>query len=105
MPIPISSRIIDYYTPQSWPDPWEIIYNGECCYSSVSLLMAYTLRLNKIDFELLLINDGSDTYLVPVVDDTEVLNYALGEVIELERIAKNIDILQRFNATDLKEIN
>ena len=103
--VPIASRQIDYYTPEDWPNPWELLHYGQSCPSSISLLMAYTLKLiGEEDFKLLLIDDSTDLYLVPLVNNTHILNYILGEVSLLNTIEKDIDIKHVYNATDLKDI-
>lgn len=80
--IPIRSRMIDYYTPEDWPSPWEILSERLFCHSGTSLLICYTIKLINSDCNLTieLIDDGEDIYLVPVVDNKHVLNYQLGVV-------------------------
>ena len=103
--VPIASRQLDYYTPESWPTPWELLHYGQSCPSSISLLMVYTLKLiGEDDFKILLIDDSADLYLVPLVNDTHILNYILGEVSLLKTIEKDIEIKHVYNATDLKDI-
>ena len=102
---PIASRQIDYYTSESWPTPWEILHYGQCCPSSISLLMAYTLKLVGVeDFELLLIDDKTDLYLVPYIQNRYILNYILGEVSMFKTIEDDIEIKHTYNASDLKDI-
>jgi hypothetical protein len=103
--VPIASRQIDYYTPDSWPDPWELLHYGQSCPSSISLLMAYTLKLiGEENFKLLLVDDGTDLYLVPLVNDTHILNYILGEVSLIKTIEKELTVKSTYNVTDLKDI-
>jgi len=103
--VPIASRQIDYYTPTSWPTPWEILHYGQCCPSSISLLIAYTLKLvGEEDFKILLIDDSTDLYLVPYIQKKYILNYILGEVSIFETIENEIEVKHTYNATDLKDI-
>lgn len=103
--VPIASRQIDYYTSESWPTPWEILHYGQCCPSSISLLMAYTLHLiGEEDFKILLVDDSTDLYLVPLVNDTHILNYILGEVSRFKTIENEIEVKHVYKATDLKDI-
>jgi hypothetical protein len=103
--VPIASRQLDYYTPGSWPSPWEILHYGQMCPSSVSLLMAYTLLLNgQADFKLLLIDDNIDYYLVPLIEGQYILNYILGEVVNLDTIRNDIKVKHTYNPSDLKDI-
>lgn len=80
--VPYSTRTLDYYDPASWPTPWEILFNGSFCKSSISILIFHTLKMLHTDHHitLQLIDDGTDEYLVPVIDDQFVLNYQLGSV-------------------------
>jgi hypothetical protein len=60
--IPHTNRILDYYTPSSWPSPWEILSFEKLCKSTTTLLMYYTFKLSNIigDYTLLLIDDSED---------------------------------------------
>lgn len=108
---PIGSRSIDYYDSSNWPTPWEILFHGSFCRSSISLMMFYTLILLDIDevVELELIEDGADIYLVPVIDcpDTEdhfVLNYHLGKVSMYSDIASEFSTKKVFREEEIKTI-
>lgn len=93
---PYGKRTIDYYSPDSWPDAWELMNTNSHCLSSISLMMYYTLKFVNVDVILLLINDGREVYLVPCVEDLNViLNYNFGSVSFLEDI-DNITILEKF---------
>lgn len=102
---PISTRKIDYFTPEMWPTPWELIHSGEYCRSSIALGMESTLMLFKGSpftadrVELALIDDDHvDMYLIVIVDGHKVLNYSIGEVVTLDQM-KNTTVLDRFKTT------
>jgi hypothetical protein len=102
--MPFGHRTIDYYSPWDWPTPWEILFHGMFCVSSISLLIYYTLSLlNESDIELYLVEDD-DVYLLPVVNSTYVLNYELGKVITLEEISKDIKVLKIYTSEDINEV-
>lgn len=45
------NRYIDYYTPESWPNPFEIIQHGMYDVTGISLLMYHTLvSLDFLDY-------------------------------------------------------
>lgn len=89
------TRSIDFYTPNSWPTPWEILYSGEFCKSSISLLMYHTLMLAcDKDVDMWLIDDGNDRYLVPILDHALIFNYHSGKSIDVDDI--EITILEKF---------
>jgi len=103
---PIGSRSLDYYTPDDWSTPWEILYNSLYCRNSISLLIYYTLvtmPYYKDATQLWLIDDGEDRYLLPVVNDRYILNYELGSVSTLEDITDLITVVTKFNNNEVKQ--
>jgi len=105
--IPYGARSIDYYTPSSWPTPWEIIFHGQLCKSSISVLIYHTFSMLHTDItvDLRLIDDGEDKYLLPVINNTFVLNYELGQVNKCQDIVNEIQILNTYTQQDIKSIN
>lgn len=104
--MPHESRTIDYYTPSDWPTPWEILFRGTFCKSSISLIMYYTISIlnPKCKAELHLINDGEDEYLVPIIDSKFVLNYQLGAVNEYIDVKTEFTDKITFTEYDIKKI-
>lgn len=104
--IPFGSRTIDYYSPLEWPNPWEILFHGLFCTSSISVLMYYTLVLlptvKKV--ELILVEDDDGIFLLPIIDDHFVLNYELGQVSMYSEIKNDITVLQRYREEEIKKI-
>lgn len=102
--MPFANRTLDYYTPDSWPTPWEILFHGTFCISSISLLIFYTFKLidNKNTIELYLVEDES-IYLLPVIDKKFVLNYELGMVNNYSDIKDNFKVLQIYRE-EIKQI-
>lgn len=82
-----SKRAIDFYTPSSWPTPWELLDLKTHCLSSISLMMYHTLKFVDVETTLMLIDDGDDEYLVPYHQNTDlVLNYFNGSTEKLSQI-------------------
>jgi len=102
--MPIGRRSIDYYTPESWPTPWEILFHGTFCTSSISLLMFHTLIMAGRDPVLELVDDGEDVFLLPVIDYHYILNYELGKVSSYSDLKDNFKILQSFSQEEIKQI-
>jgi hypothetical protein len=104
--MPFGSRSLDYYSPADWPTPWEIIFRGKLCKSSISLLMFYTFSLlqTKHTVELHLIDDGEEEYLLPVINDQFVLNYQLGMVSNYLDVQNEFTHKQKFTAQQIKKI-
>ncbi len=104
--MPYGTRSVDYYSPESWPTPWEILFHGNLCKSSISLLIFYTFSLlNSADkIELKLIDDGTDEYLLPIVNDQFVLNYELGTVSNYSEVNVEFSVKQTFTEQQIKKI-
>lgn len=104
--MPIGHRSVDFYNPSEWPTPWEILFYGSFCASSISLLIFYTLILISpgLNLELILVDDKEDIYLLPIIDNAYVLNYQLGNVIEWKDMQDEVKLLHRVTRTDIKTI-
>ena len=102
--VPYAARTLDYYTPSEWPTPWEILFHGSFCTSSISLLMFYTFELSHTDHlvELYLVEDDS-IYLIPVIDKKFVLNYELGTVNNYSEVEEDFTVLQIYR-TEIKTL-
>ena len=104
--IPFGSRTLDYYSPQEWPTPWEILFHGSFCTSSISLLMFYTLSLitPSPKLELYLVEDDDGLYLLPIIENQYVLNFELGSVNNYSEIQENFKVLQKYSKEEIKNI-
>lgn len=104
--IPYGSRTLDYYSPSDWPTPWEILFYGSFCTSSISLLMFYTLSLIPIkeNLEIYLVEDIDGIYLLPIIDNQFVLNYELGKVNSYSDLADSFKVLKRYSRDQIKTI-
>ena len=105
--VPRGSRCLDYYTPNSWPTPWEILANSQYCVNTISLLMYYTVRLCYPDLncQLYLIDDTEDRYIVPVVDGILVLNYEINKVVQLETLKEFITVLETYDNEQIPQVS
>ena len=104
--IPYGARTLDYYDPTDWLTPWEILFHGSFCTSSISLLMFYTLILlkNPLKVELYLVEDDDGIYLLPVVDNQFVLNYELGAVNNYLEVSNDFKVLQMYTKEQIRNI-
>lgn len=104
--IPYGSRTLDYYDSIDWPTPWEILFHGSFCTSSISLLMYYTFILTPIDaiVELHLVEDDDGIFLLPIINDQFVLNYELGKVSMYPEIKNNLKVLKIYQKEQIKTI-
>lgn len=101
--MPYAKRTLDYYNPEAWPTPWDIVYYASFCKSSISLLIFYTLVLvNKdIDICLHIVDDKSDVYLLPIINEQFVLNYEIGSVNSYLDIQDQITTIKIYDKTSI----
>lgn len=104
--IPYGARSMDYYSPADWPTPWEILYHGSFCTSSISLLIFYTLALIPVSakLDLYLVEDDAGVYLLPVVNDQFVLNRELGQVSMYLGACADVTLLKIYPQNQIKTI-
>lgn len=104
--IPYGARTLDYYSSEEWPTPWEILFYGSFCTSSISLLMFYTFVLVPIEahIELFLVEDHDGIFLLPIIDDQFILNYELSKVSNYSDIKNNFKVLQVYTRDQIKTI-
>jgi len=103
--MPRGPRSVDYYDVNSWPTPWEILFHGEFCKSSVSLLIFHTLTILQVEnIELRMVKDNSGDYLLPFIEDQFVLNYELGKVSNSSDIQDYFIVMKVFPSQQIKTI-
>jgi hypothetical protein len=102
---PRGARSLDFYNPDTWPTPWEILNYNLFCENTISLMMFYTLDLlDSFDQEIQIyhIDDIVGEYIVPVVENKYVLNVAYGDVISIDDELKIVNIYPK---KQIKNIN
>ena len=85
--INLVSRYLDYYTPSSWPDPFEIVNEGYFCQSGVTLLIVS--HLIYADFI------SSDVLEFPVISNN--INGRDGAVFMYNEKMFNLDPMSAVN--------
>lgn len=102
--VPLGARCIDFYTPESWPTPWELLYHKLYCSSSISLLIYHTLciALGEDRVDIVLADTGTDRLLVPVVDKKYIFNYELGKVNKIKD--HPIVVIDDFADTEIEQV-
>lgn len=95
--VPIGARCVDFYTPDSWPTPWELLYHKLFCASTISLLIYHTLciALGEERVSIVLVDSGDDRFLVPLVDKQRVFNFELGKVNNIKECT-TLEIVDEF---------
>lgn len=108
---PFIPYYLDYQTPETWPDPWELLYKGRYCDLAKGLGILYTLYLSdhrlNLSFELRVYKDQSDKNeynLVWLNNGEYILNSWLPEVINTQQyvLHKDLELLKRVEVSALK---
>lgn len=92
--IKLEQRYLDYYTPASWPSPFEIVQDGLFCQTGITLVLAATL-LNKgfittevLEFPVISNNiTGIDGTVL--LHENQVYNFISGQVVSKEYALAN----------------
>lgn len=98
---PLVTCAFDWTAPvKDWRTPWEMIHDGYFCRNGVALLMAHTLLLTgkwtTDRLKLYMIRDLviSDQCIMLVVDNQWLLNYSIGQVVDLSSITQHCEFLE-----------
>src|SRR5580692_3290076 len=70
---------IDYDNPNTWPSPWELIYEGGLCQTAIAYLMVQTLILsgwNNKRIELYFLKNEKEQIMAVVIDNKYILNFS-----------------------------
>lgn len=104
--VPYGARSIDYYSSENWPTPWEILYHGDFCTSSISLLVYHTIKLTypEKNVSMMLIDDKESVYLIVSVDNTMFLNYIPGVISNYQDIKDDFSVLKVYTAENIKTL-
>jgi hypothetical protein len=84
--IPIKPRYLDFYTPETWPSVFEIVYQGHFCYSGICLITAATLwhlgflKSDQLRFHVISNHISGHTGLV-LLDNGNCYNFLPGEIV------------------------
>ena len=99
---PVGSRELDIYDVESWPDPWQLIYDNALDENSIALGIAFTLHLIDWECEVLLVQNQEESWirLVVLVDERYILNYTYGKV-EDPSVLNNCQVLEKYYTKQL----
>ena len=95
--IKLVSRYLDYYTPKSWPDPFEIVSEGYFCQSGVTLLIVSHLIYSgfitseELIFPVISNNINGNDGLV-FLDKDKVFNFETGLISDWDFVKENSTI-------------
>ena len=100
--IKLCSRYLDYYTPKSWPNPFEIVSEGYLCQSGVSLVLASTLVYKNFLFKDKIIypvisNNITGTAGLVILHENLVYNFTPNKVETWDYVKENSTVFQIHN--------
>jgi hypothetical protein len=106
---PFSPYNLDPDSPETWPDPWTLIYENVYCDIAKCLGIVYTLQLSKhrtnIDVEFRVYKDTKTNYgynLAWINQGKYILNMVDGEVVNNTQFDKNLKLVSTYTAVDLQ---
>ena len=87
-------RCIDYYTPESWPLPFEVVVENMLCQSGLTLVLASTLLNLGFVKNTQLQFDAISNYLTGTdglvfIDNDLVYNFLPGEIVSADFARQN----------------
>jgi|TARA_B110000503_G_C7153199_1_gene416107 hypothetical protein len=99
---PLSNRVIDPYSSEEWPNPWDLLWHGLYDENVIALGMAYTLELCDWSCDILLVQDAgkSKVGLVIRLDNEYVLNHNYG-IVDNVSVLDKCEILNTWYSDDL----
>lgn len=106
---PFTPFYLDYKEIDSWPDPWQLIYENCYCDLAKALGIVYTLHLsahrNSLDLAIHICQDTTSRAqynLVWINQGKYVLNYIGDAVVNRTQVPSNVKTLFKLSSKDLK---
>ena len=104
---PFTPYYLDIEKPETWPDPWTLIYENYYCDVAKALGMLYTIAFtdHKPTIELCVYYDPKTRYnynLVLINQGKYVLNMNEDEIVNIESIENNFKLKFKYSSADLK---
>lgn len=93
-------RYIDYYTPESWPTPFEIVEEGLLCQSGITLVMTATLynlsivKSDQITLEVIS-NHITGTEGLVLLHQNKFYNFLPGKIKDVRFVRDNSTCFER----------
>ena len=108
-PCPFSPYYLDPDAPETWPDPWTLIYENHYCDIAKCLGIMYTILLtehrNNIDVELRVYQDPATSYVYNlswINQGKYIINLIDGTVVNNTQFDKTLTLQNTLSAAELK---
>ena len=108
--IKYESRYLDYYTPKSWPNAFEIVSEGYLCQSGVTLILASTLIYKGFLFEEdilypVISNNISGNSGLVILHGNTVYNFLQDKITTWDYVKDNATVFQIHNLQNIKSLS
>lgn len=110
--VPRGSQMIAQDTLEEWPNPWQLISDNYYCDLSIALGMCYTILLLDNyhdlyeDVSLNIYKENNNWINLSSIDGGKyVLNWNVGEIVNIEHIAKNHKLQLTFSYSNIDLLN
>ena len=110
--VPTGSQIIAQDSFDDWPNPWQLISDNYYCDLSVALGMCYSILLLDDyqdlyeDVSLNIYKQNNNWVNLPIIDrEKYVLNWNIGEIVNIEHVAKKQNLQQIFSYSNIDLLN
>jgi hypothetical protein len=104
--IPLVQFYVDWDQPKNWPEPWQLIHEGQLCATGVAICMYHTLLYvtdqrwdGRLQLELIK-DEEQGIFIVVVADNQWVLNYALGGIVAVNTLGNKVDRMETYTFVD-----
>jgi hypothetical protein len=108
-PCPFSPYYLDPDAPDTWPDPWTLIYENHYCDIAKCLGIMYTILLTEhrknIDVELRVYQDSTTGYVYNlswINQGKYIINLIDGTVVNNTQFDKTLKLQNTLSAAELK---
>lgn len=99
---PLCNQFLAYDLPNTWPSPWDLIVDNHYDDIGIALGIFYTLSLEKIQECKIQILEHKENIYSVVNYQNQILNYDVGNVINIKQLPTNIKIIHEYKKEDLK---
>ncbi len=105
--VPFVPYNLELSQPESWPDPWTLIYENFYCDLAKCLGIVYTVCLtdHDIETEIRVYKDPATGYeynLAWFDQGKYILNMIEGQIVNIRQFDKNLKLVKTINAKELQ---
>jgi hypothetical protein len=106
---PFTPFYLDHQSPESWPNPWDLVYENYYCDLAIALGIVYTLHLcdhgRELDLSIRIYQDpvSRHQYNLAWIDHGKyVLNFQDDEIVNRKQVPDKLKLLAEFTSQQMK---